>query len=218
MTRAAPVGPIPGVSRTISELLAACLSSEPQQRPSASDLASSLSEVDIASIPVQRMAPVNIPNTQLPQTGLRPVTVNTSTELEISSRKREPDGFRRRLRKVTTGTAGLALTGALLGGVALATYAATNTEEPPLCPDETELSKLVDNTYPDGEVVDRDCGSSGFITAYVETTGGSGGGEETESAAVPIAWQVRNDRLERIRDCTAATVPEEVKVHLECAD
>ncbi|MFC4336073.1 protein kinase domain-containing protein [Salininema proteolyticum] len=223
LVRAAPVGPIRGVSPAVTDLVSAALSPEPQHRPTAFDLAANLSGVDVSAIPAQRVAPSEIPSTQLPRTGLRPVTVSTSTDLELYEPKQEPGRLRRRLRKITTGTAGLALTGALLGGVGLATYATTNQDAPRTCPSNGDLAERLPGDFPEGTVADRLCDRGGgeYVTAEFRPAGGagaSGAREESAPAPVPLVWKETRSGWELIQsgDCGRRSLPGDVADFLGC--
>nr|BFF23771.1 hypothetical protein GCM10025732_17360 [Glycomyces mayteni] len=144
------------------------------------------------------------------------MTVALSTELAPYRPGRERVGLRPRLRSIATATAGIALTGALLGGAALATYAATNPESTgTVCTDPAVLGMRISEQLEDGEVVESWCADGGgYVAATVDYPGGSGG--DGEGSTERRVWRIEGEDLVAVTGCTDTAMPPSIIEFLEC--
>jgi hypothetical protein len=142
--------------------------------------------------------------------------VVVSTELAPYRPGRERVGLRPRLRSIATATAGVALTGALLGGAALATYAATNPEDADtVCTDRAMLGGRIGEQLEDGQIVDSWCADGGdYVAATVDYPGGSGG--DGDGATEHHVWRIEGETLVAVTDCGDAAMPASIAEFLEC--
>ncbi|GAA2129054.1 protein kinase domain-containing protein [Glycomyces algeriensis] len=217
LLRAAPVPHIPGVDAELTDMIGAALSPDPRRRPTADSFREQLTRLQLSGPKAQGPRPDTVANGLLPRRGLRPVTVAVSTELAPYRPGRERVGLRPRLRSIATATAGVALTGALLGGAALATYAATNPESTEtFCSDPSLLGGRIDEQLEDGRIVDSWCAEEGdYVAATVDYPGGSGG--DGEGATERRVWRIEGENLVAVTDCADAALPTAIADFLECA-
>ena len=217
LLRAAPVPHIPGVDAELTDMIGAALSPDPRRRPTALDFREHLTRLQLSGPKAQGSRPDSVAAGLLPRRGLRPVTVAVSTELTPYRPGRERVGLRPRLRSIATATAGVALTGALLGGAALATYAATNPESTgTVCTDPAVLGGRIDEQLEDGQIVDSWCADSGdYVAATVDFPGGSGG--DGSGATERRVWRIEGETLVAVTDCGETALPAAIAEFLECA-
>ncbi len=217
LLRAAPVPHIPGVDAELTDMIGAALSPDPRRRPTALDFREHLTRLQLSGPKAQGSRPDSVAAGLLPRRGLRPVTVAVSTELTPYRPGRERVGLRPRLRSIATATAGVALTGALLGGAALATYAATNPESTgTVCTDPAVLGGRINEQLEDGQIVDSWCADSGdYVAATVDYPGGSGG--DGSSATERRVWRIEGETLVAVTDCGETALPAAIAEFLECA-
>ncbi|MCH7232538.1 hypothetical protein L0U85_17005 [Glycomyces sp. L485] len=215
LLRAAPVPHIPGVDTELTDVIGAALHPDPRRRPASDVFREQLTQLDLNGLREPGSKPTEVASGLLPRQKLRPVTVSVSTELAPYRPGRPRVGFRPRLRKIATATAGVALTGALLGGAALATYAATNPEPTAaVCTNTAELGGLVSEELQEGTIVNSWCAGGEFVVATVDYGGGSGGDDTVETQR--LAWRIQGQRLVAVTDCTDAALPETVVDFLSC--
>lgn len=150
----------------------------------------------------------------LPRRGLRPVTVSVSTEIAPYRPERASGGLRPRLRKLGTASAGVALTGALLGGAALATYAATNPAAASVCSDQAALGGRISEHLEDATVVESWCAGDDFVAATVDYRGGAGGGESAPRER--LVWRIEGEELIPVTDCSESSLPHSIRDFLSC--
>ncbi|WP_199034605.1 protein kinase domain-containing protein [Glycomyces salinus] len=213
LLRAAPVPHIPGVDTELTDFIGAALDPDPRRRPTSFELRDQLTGIDLAGMRAPGTKPAEVASALLPRRGLRPVTVAASTELTPYRPQPVGEGLRPRLRKIATATAGVALTAALVGGAALATYAATNPEAGSMCASSDKLAGRVNAEIGDATVVDTWCSGDDFVAATVDRPGGSGGdGEATER----LVWRIEGEQLIPVTDCAETTLPESIAEFLEC--
>ncbi|MDA1359123.1 hypothetical protein O1R50_05790 [Glycomyces luteolus] len=217
LLRAAPVPHIPGVDAELTDMIGAALSPDPRRRPTADAFREQLTRLSLSNPKAQGLRPDTVATGLLPRRGLRPVTVAVSTELAPYRPGRERVGLRPRLRSIATATAGVALTGALLGGAALATYAATNPESSgAVCSDPAVLGGRIDEQLEDGRIIDSWCAEEGdYVAATVDYPGGSGG--DGEGAIQRKVWRIEGENLVAVTDCADAAMPAAIADFLECA-
>lgn len=217
LLRAAPVPHIPGVDAELTDMIGAALSPDPRRRPTAVDFREQLTRLQLDGPKAQGLRPGAVAAGLLPRRGLRPVTVAVSTELAPYRPGRERVGLRPRLRSIATATAGVALTGALLGGAALATYAATNPESTgTVCSDPNVLGGRIHEQLEDGQIVDSWCADDGdYVAATVDYPGGSGG--DDEGATERRVWRIEGENLIAVTDCADTALPAAILDFLECA-
>jgi hypothetical protein len=217
LLRAAPVPHIPGVDAELTDTIGAALSPDPRRRPTADAFREQLTRLQLSGPKAQGPRPDTVAAGLLPRRGLRPVTVAVSTELAPYRPGRERVGLRPRLRSIATATAGVALTGALLGGAALATYAATNPESTgTVCSDPAVLGGRIDEQLEDGQIIDSWCADNGgYVAATVDYPGGSGG--DGEGATERRVWRIEGENLVAVTDCADTTLPAAIADFLECA-
>jgi hypothetical protein len=217
LLRAAPVPHIPGVDAELTDMIGAALSPDPRRRPTADAFREQLTRLQLAGPKAHGPRPDTVANGLLPRRGLRPVTVAVSTELTPYRPGRERVGLRPRLRSIATATAGVALTGALLGGAALATYAATNPESTgAVCSDPNVLGGRIDEQLEDGRIVDSWCAEEGdYVAATVDYPGGTGG--DGEGATERKVWRIEGENLVAVTDCADTALPAAIADFLECA-
>ncbi|MEV3935212.1 protein kinase [Glycomyces sp. NPDC049804] len=217
LLRAAPVPHIPGVDAELTDLIGAALSPDPRRRPTADAFREQLTRLSLTGPRAHGARPDTVANGLLPRRGLRPVTVAVSTELTPYRPGRERVGLRPRLRSIATATAGVALTGALLGGAALATYAATNPESTEsVCSDPNVLDGRIDEQLEDGRIVDSWCAEEGgYVAATVDYPGGSGG--DGDGPTERKVWRIEGENLVAVTDCADAALPAAIADFLECA-
>ena len=216
LLRAAPVPHIPGVDAELTDMIGAALSPDPRRRPTALDFREHLTRLQLSGPKAQGSRPDSVAAGLLPRRGLRPVTVVVSTELTPYRPGRERVGLRPRLRSIATATAGVALTGALLGGAALATYAATNPESTgTVCTDPAVLGGRINEQLEDGQIVDSWCADSGdYVAATVDYPGGSGG--DGSGATERRVWRIEGETLMAVTDCGETALPAAIAEFLEC--
>ncbi|THV41971.1 protein kinase domain-containing protein [Glycomyces buryatensis] len=215
LLRAAPIPHIPGVDTELTDHIGAALHPDPRRRPTSAVLRDQLTRLDLTAARAPGHRPASVPSALLPSRGLRPVAVSMSTELAPYRPGPERTGLRPRLRKIATATAGIALTGALLGGAALATYAATNPESSgSVCNDPAELGGRISEQLEDGTIVDSWCAGDEFVAATVDYEGGSGGGGE--AATERLAWRIEGENLVAVTDCADVGLPESILKFLSC--
>lgn len=207
LLRAAPVPHIPGVDAELTDTIGAALSPDPRRRPTADAFREQLTRLQLSGPKAQGTRPDTVANGLLPRRGLRPVTVAVSTELAPYRPRRERVGLRPRLRSIATATAGVALTGALLGGAALATYAASNPESTEtFCSDPTLLGGRIDEQLEGGRIVDSWCAEEGdYVAATVDYPGGSGG--DGEGTTERMVWRIEGETLVAVTDCADTALP-----------
>lgn len=217
LLRAAPVPHIPGVDAELTDMIGTALSPDPRRRPTADAFREQLTRLQLSGPKAQGPRPDSVAGGLLPRRGLRPVTVAVSTELAPYRPGRERVGLRPRLRSIATATAGVALTGALLGGAALATYAATNPESTgTVCSDPTVLGGRIDEELEDGRIIDSWCAEEGdYVAATVDYPGGSGGDEK--GATERLVWRIEGENLVAVTDCADAALPTAIADFLRCA-
>jgi len=217
LLRAAPVPHVPGVDAELTDMIGAALSPDPRRRPTADAFREQLTRLQLSGPKAHGPRPDTVANGLLPRRGLRPVTVAVSTELTPYRPRRERLGLRPRLRSIATATAGVALTGALLGGAALATYAATNPESTgTVCSDPNVLGGRIDEQLEDGRIVDSWCAEEGdYVAATVDYPGGSGG--DGEGATERKVWRIEGENLVAVTDCADAALPAAIADFLDCA-
>ncbi|WP_166659623.1 protein kinase [Glycomyces sp. NRRL B-16210] len=223
LLRAAPVPHIAGVDCELTDIIGAALSPDPRRRPTAETLRQQLTRLPLAGPPSAGRRPDSVAPGLLPRRGLRPVTVAVSTELAPYRPSRERIGLRPRLRSIATATAGVALTGALLGGAALATYAATNPESSgSLCTDPAALAGQIGERLGEQfgdqaesvKVIDSWCAADGqFVVATVDHQGGTGGSGD---AAERLAWRIEGEELVVVGDCADPSLPASITEFLGC--
>ncbi|MCC3765729.1 hypothetical protein K3N28_21965 [Glycomyces sp. TRM65418] len=216
LLRAAPVPHIPGVDAELTDVIGAALRPDPRRRPSADAFREQLTRLQLDGPKAPGPRPGAVAAGLLPRRGLRPVTVAVSTELAPYRPGRERVGMRPRLRSIATATAAVALTGALLGGAALATYAATNPEESAaVCSDQAVLGGRISEQLEDGHIVESWCADDGdYVAATVTYPGGSGG--DGQGATERHAWRIEGDHLVAVTDCGEAALPASIAEFLEC--
>ncbi|GAB3649736.1 serine/threonine-protein kinase [Glycomyces tarimensis] len=215
LLRAAPVPHIPGVDTRLTDVIGAALHPDPRRRPTADVLREHLARLDLSGPHALGAKPSAVASGLLPRRGLRPVTVSVSTELAPYRPGPVRVGLRPRLRKIATATAGVALTGALLGGAALATYAATNPEQhASVCADPAALGWRISEHVENGEVVDSWCAGNDFVAATVDYDGGTGGGGTVETER--LAWRIEGENLVAVTDCSDAALPDSILDFLSC--
>ncbi|WP_198587286.1 serine/threonine protein kinase [Glycomyces xiaoerkulensis] len=214
LLRAAPVPHIPGVDTELTDVIGAALSPDPRRRPTADGLREQLTRLDLAGLRAPGYKYSGVATGLLRRRELRPVTVSMSTELAPYRPQRSRRGLRPRLRKIATASAGVALTGALLGGAALATYAATNPAAASVCSDPDTLDGRIDEQLAEGRVLDSWCADDDFVAATVDRPGGSGG---DGSATQRLAWRIEGDELVQVTDCDDAALPDSISAFLDCA-
>lgn len=234
LLRAAPVPHIPGTSQALTNLIGWGLHTNPGSRPTAAALHGEMSRLDIRGSALDTFTagrrPSQVAGTLVPRTGLRPVTVVQNTDVALYERAgKDRQQLRARLRKAATATAGVALTGAIVSGAALATYAATNPSAAPTCPAEEQVSQLVSENIPDGELVDKWCTADGYLAATVSSERVPEAGsteseslalededEEADSVEIPLAWSIDGDDLVPVLGCEDEALPVGIQDHLQC--
>jgi hypothetical protein len=208
---------IPGVDAELTDVIGAALSPDPRRRPTAESFRAQLTRLQLDGPKAPGMRSDAVAAGLLPRRGLRPVTVAVSTELAPYRPGRERVGLRPRLRSIATATAGVALTGALLGGAALATYAATNPESADsVCTDRAVLGGRISEQLDNGQIVDSWCADDGhYVAATVDYPGGSGG--DGQGATERRVWRIEGETLVAVTDCADAALPAAIAEFLECA-
>ncbi|GAA1678434.1 hypothetical protein GCM10009830_26920 [Glycomyces endophyticus] len=217
LLRAAPVPHVPGVDADLTDLIGAALSADPRRRPTADVFREHLTRIPLGAPLAPGPRPESVAAGLLPRRGLRPVSVASSTELAPYRPGRERVGLRPRLRSIATATAGIALTGALLGGAALATYAATNPESTgTVCTDPAVLGGRISEQLEDGEIIESWCADGGgYVAATVDYQGGSGG--DGEGSTERRVWRIEGDELVAVFGCTDSAMPTSIREFLDCA-
>ncbi|WP_026922719.1 protein kinase domain-containing protein [Glycomyces arizonensis] len=214
LLRAAPVPHVPGVATDLTDVIGAALHPDPRRRPTADAFREQLSAVDLGGMRAPGYKAVTVAAGLVPQRRLRPVTVSVSTELAPYRPGRARTGLRPRLRKIGTASAGVALTGALLGGAALATYAATNPASASVCSDPAALGGRISEQIEGATVVDSWCAGDDFVAATVNYQGGSGGGDTTPHER--LVWRIEGEDLVAVTDCADTSLPDSITEFLSC--
>ncbi|GAB3219121.1 hypothetical protein GCM10027447_01180 [Glycomyces halotolerans] len=215
LVRAAPVPHIPGVPTELTDFIGAALHPDPRRRPTSEALRERLTRLDLTGPRAPGYKPAEVSAGLLPRRRLRPVTVSMSTELApYRPQPAARGGIRPRLRKIATASAGVALTGALLGGAALATYAATNPAQASVCSDPATLGGRISEQIGESTVVDSWCAGDDFVAATVERRGGTGGDGLVERQR--LAWRVEGGELVRVTDCSDPMMPDRIAEFLSC--
>ncbi len=214
LLRAAPIPHVPGIETELTDVIGAALHPDPRRRPTADALRERLTAVELGGVRAPGPKAVAVAAGLLPRRRLRPVTVSVSTELAPYRPGRAPSGLRPRLRKIGTACAGVALTGALLGGAALATYAATNPAAASVCSDPATLGGLISEQLEDATVINSWCAGDGFVAATVHYQGGSGGGESPPPER--LAWRLEGEELTSVTDCADTSLPDSILDFLRC--
>ncbi|MQM25433.1 protein kinase domain-containing protein [Glycomyces albidus] len=216
LLRAAPVPHVPGVDAELTDLIGAALSPDPRRRPTADVFREHLTRISLAGPFAPGQRPDSVASGLLPRRGLRPVTVAVSTELAPYRARRERVGLRPRLRSIATATAGIALTGALLGGAALATYAATNPESTgTVCTDPAVLGGRISEQLDEGEIIESWCADGGgYVAAEVDYPGGSGG--DGDGSTERRVWRIEGDDLVAVTGCADTAMPPSIIEFLDC--
>lgn len=214
LLRAAPVPHIPGIDTELTDVIGAALHADPRRRPTADALREQLAGVDLSGPRAPGHKAASIAGGLLPRSPLRPVTASVSTELAPYRPGRARTGLRPRLRKLGTASAGVALTGALLGGAALATYAATNPASASVCSDPTALGVRISEQLEGATVVDSWCAGDDFVAATVNYQGGTGGGDTSPHER--LVWRIEDDELVAVDDCSDASMPNVIAEFLSC--
>ncbi|MEU6860877.1 protein kinase [Glycomyces sp. NPDC046736] len=217
LLRAAPVPHIPGVDTELTDLIGAALRPDPRRRPTAEVFREHLARVPLAGPVAPGRRTDSVAPGLLPRRGLRPVTVAVSTELAPYRPGPERVGLRPRLRSIATAIAGVALTGALLGGAALATYAATNPESTgTVCTDPAVLGVRIGEHLEDGDIVDSWCADDGdYVAATILFPGGSGG--DGDGGTERRVWHIEGETLVPVTECEGADLPASIAKFLDCA-
>ena len=213
LLRAAPVPHIPGVDTELTDFIGSALDPDPRRRPTAWELRDWLTSVDLTGMRAPGAKPTEVAPALLPRRGLRPVTVTGSTELAPYRPQPVREGLRPKLRKIATAAAGVALTAALVGGAALATYAATNPAASSVCENSEALGGRINDEIGDAKIIDTWCAGDDFVAATVDFPGGSGGdGRATER----LAWRIEGEKLVPVTDCTDTALPDSIAKFLDC--
>ncbi|QSB05981.1 protein kinase domain-containing protein [Natronoglycomyces albus] len=230
LLRAAPVPHISGTSQALTNLIGWGLHANPSARPTAQQLRQELTRLDFRGAALDTFTagrrPTSVAGTLIPRTGLRPVTVAQNTDVALYERA-EDSQLRPRLRKAATALAGVALTGAIVSGAALATYAATNPSAAPTCPETEQVARLVVQDIPDGDLVESWCTADGYVAATVdspetdepvarEPESYDVKTEIDETGQVALAWVIEDDELVPVLDCADLDLPDTIKKHLNC--
>ncbi len=214
LLRAAPVPHIPGVATELTDVIGAALRPDPRRRPPADVFREQLTRVDLNGMRAPGYRAGAVAAGLLPRRGLRPVTVSVSTEIAPYRPERASGGLRPRLRKLGTASAGVALTGALLGGAALATYAATNPAAASVCSDQAALGGRISEHLEDATVVESWCAGDDFVAATVDYRGGAGGGESAPRER--LVWRIEGEELIPVTDCSESSLPHSIRDFLSC--
>ncbi len=202
------------VDTELTDVIGAALRPDPRRRPPADVFREQLARVDLNGTRAPGYKAAAVAVGLLPRRGLRPVTVSVSTEIATYRPERASGGLRPRLRKIATASAGVALTGALLGGAALATYAATNPAAASVCSDQATLGGRISEHLDDATVIDSWCAGDDFVAATVDYPGGAGGGETGPQER--LVWRIEGEELIAVADCDEPSLPDSIRDFLGC--
>ncbi|MGH8791914.1 MAG: protein kinase domain-containing protein [Stackebrandtia sp.] len=212
LLRAVPVPDIPSVSMALTDVLSAALSCDPKQRPDAGRLRDLLANVDVSRPLLAGKRPAAVSPDLVPRSGPRPTALPGDATLALPSKRHR----KRRRASIRIGrTVKLAAAGVAaflsVGGAGLATFAATNADASPSCPDRENVTAAVQQSYRGAKVVGADCEEDGYVsvTAQLEE------GDAAESETVRLALRSSDGEL-RVLDGCDDDMPQRLREHLEC--